>query len=295
MALRLLTPVIVLAVCLTTAACDDSKPPTAPTIIPPASTPPAAPAPAPAGMIDTRTMSIVSGADFRPIPGATVTIGGVNYMTDAGGHPVGAEQYLPRESDVDVLADGHLRRETKASYGHQIILWPAADEQEMEAIRRMVYAREGSVNAVRRGFINYPLTVSAEGLTAEALTVWAGVIAEIRRTLEVEVDFYTFFAYDPNEVNMRPLGNPPQCTPVESLGFCREPNTNYVLYRMRPERTSDPMAVKRLIFSFFLGANPLPGFMNLESPGDTLSALELQTIRMIMQRPRTNRWPDSDR
>lgn len=294
MALRRFTSVIVLAGCIAAAACSDRQWPTTPRVNPSAPTPSPAPTPDP-GMIDTRVLSFVSGADYAPVAGATVTIGGVDYVTDAGGHPVDGEQYRPRDSDVDVVADGYLRRETKASYGNRIVLWPAADEQEKEAIRRMVYARDGLVNGARSGFVAYPLTVSAEGLADEALKVWAEVIAEVRRTLEVEVEFYTFFAYDPNEINMRLLGNPPECIPTEWLGFCREPNTGYVLYRMRPERTSDAAAVKRLIFSFFLGPNPLPGFMSAEDPRASLSPLELQTIRMIMQRPRTNRWPDSDR
>jgi hypothetical protein len=35
--------------------------------------------------------------------------------------------------------------------------------------------------------------------------------------------------------------------------------------------------------------------MNATAPALEFSALELQTIGMLLQRPRGNRWPDSDR
>ena len=249
-------------------------------------------------MIDTRTLEIVSGATLTPVAGATVTIGGATYVSDAAGRPVDGEQYRPQDSDVDVVATGYLRRETRASYGNKIVLWPAADEQETEAIRRMVYARDGLVAGTRSGYFAYPLTVSAEGLAPDGLKVWTEVVAEVARTLQISVDFYPFFAYDVNEVNMRLLGDPPQCL-VAPWGFCSDPPPGYgpyyAFYRMPLDRTTDRAAVKRLIFSFFLGANPLPGFMSVEHPTDTLTPLELQTIRMILLRPRTNRWPDSDR
>lgn len=302
MKLRLSTVLIFVLCCAVGAACGDRKPPTAPTgtptvAPPPVPPPPPAPVPTPppAGMIDTRTVAVVSGADGAPVVGATIRIGGATYVTDAAGHPGDGEQYRPHDSHVDVEAEGFLRRETIASYDQRLILWPAGNEQEREAIRRMVYARDGLVTGAWNGFIDYPLTVSAEGLPPGGSKVWSEVIAEISRTLPVKIEFYSNFQYDPNEVNMRILADPPQCTPVVSWGFCRDSNPNYELYWMPLERTTDPQAVKRLIFSFFLGANPLLGFMNVESPADTLSPLELQTIRMLMQRPRKNRWPDSDR
>ncbi len=297
MLLRLSLTLILLAACGVAAGCDDRKWPTEPGGVT-SPTPSPVPQPPPAGMIDTRALEIVSGATLNPVTGATITIGGANYVSDAAGHPVDGEQYRSRDSDVDVVATGYLRRETKASYGNKIVLWPVADEQEMEAIRRMVYARDGSVAGSRYGFMGYPLTVSAEGLAPDGLKVWTEVAAEVARTLQISVDFYPFFAYDVNEVNMRPLGDPPQCL-VTPWGFCSDPppgyGSYYGFYRMPLDRTTDRAAAKRLIFSFFLGVNPLQGFMSVEHPADTLSPLELQTIRMMLLRPRTNRWPDSDR
>jgi hypothetical protein len=35
--------------------------------------------------------------------------------------------------------------------------------------------------------------------------------------------------------------------------------------------------------------------MNAHAPADDLSELEVQTIRMMLQRSHANRWPDTDR
>jgi len=35
--------------------------------------------------------------------------------------------------------------------------------------------------------------------------------------------------------------------------------------------------------------------MNRDTPAGALTPLEMQTIRMILQRQRPNRWPDNDR
>ncbi len=64
---------------------------------------------------------------------------------------------------------------------------------------------------------------------------------------------------------------------------------------MLPEKALDPTTIRRVLASWFLGPNPLPGFMNPDAPADSLSPLEIQTIRMILQRTRKNRWPDDDR
>ena len=62
-----------------------------------------------------------------------------------------------------------------------------------------------------------------------------------------------------------------------------------------PEKATDPETIRRVLASWFLGPNPLPGFLNGDAQAASLSPLEMQTIRMILQRRLNNRWPDSDR
>jgi hypothetical protein len=85
------------------------------------------------------------------------------------------------------------------------------------------------------------------------------------------------------------------CAPVPAWGFCREPYPYYKIFTVATEKSVDPATIRRVLASWFLGPNPLPGLMNPRAPADVLSPLELQTIRMILQRPLKNRWPDDDR
>ena len=292
---RLPTALILLAACGVAAACDDRKS----LVAPGGATSPTAspvPPPPPAGMVDTRTLEIVSGATRAAVAGATITIGGATYVSDAAGHPADGEQYRPADSDVDVVATGYLRRETRASYGNKIVLWPVADEQEMEAIRRMVYARDGLLRP-RQAMDAGPLYVSLFGQGPDTLRRWQGVAAAVANELEVAIEVSPFFQYENNEVGVRTLGEGANlCTPILAWGFCQDPQSQfYEIYWMSPDRINDGAAARRVILSFFLGPNPMGGVMNLDDPGEALSPLELQTIRMILLRPRDNRWPDSDR
>ena len=61
------------------------------------------------------------------------------------------------------------------------------------------------------------------------------------------------------------------------------------------DRATDPFTIRRVLASQFLGPNPFPGLLNPDAPADTLSPFEMQTIRMILQRPLKTRWPDNDR
>lgn len=59
--------------------------------------------------------------------------------------------------------------------------------------------------------------------------------------------------------------------------------------------TADPLTIRRVLASWFLGPDPLPGMLNPEAPAASLRSLEAQTIRMILRRTLRNRWPDDDR
>jgi hypothetical protein len=69
----------------------------------------------------------------------------------------------------------------------------------------------------------------------------------------------------------------------------------YMIFLDPPHKARDPQTIRRVLASFFLGPNPLPGFLNPDAPANELSPLEDRTIRMILQRPLPNRWPDTDR
>ena len=103
------------------------------------------------------------------------------------------------------------------------------------------------------------------------------------------------FQYEINEVavRFRPASSA-SCVPVPAWGFCRD-NPWYRSFTVLPDKAIEPVTIRRVLASWFLGPNPLPGLMNPEAPSDELSPLEAQTIRMILKRTKKNRWPDDDR
>ena len=58
---------------------------------------------------------------------------------------------------------------------------------------------------------------------------------------------------------------------------------------------ADPLTIRRVLASRFLGPDPLPGLLDPEAPAASLSPLERQAIRMILRRTLKNRRPDDDR
>ena len=103
------------------------------------------------------------------------------------------------------------------------------------------------------------------------------------------------YFYDINEVSILfyETGSAP-CAPIVTWGQCDDPGP-YKTYWIAVDRAEDAATIRRALASWFLGPSPLPGLMNAVSPAEHLSALEEQTIRMMLLRPRSNRWPDIDR
>ena len=101
------------------------------------------------------------------------------------------------------------------------------------------------------------------------------------------------FMYDQNEIFVW-FGPDHGCTPARLSGFCRIPGP-YMDFCVAIDRATDRSTIRRVLASQFLGPNPFPGLTNPDAPADTLSPFEMQTIRLILQRPLKTRWPDNDR
>jgi len=99
--------------------------------------------------------------------------------------------------------------------------------------------------------------------------------------------------YDQNEITVF-FGPDHGCTPGSLSGFCRA-HWAYMDFAVATARATDALTIRRVLASQFLGPNPLPGLLNPDAPADALSPFEIQTIRMILQRPLKLRWPDNDR
>jgi hypothetical protein len=246
---------------------------------------------------------IVSGVDNRPVAGAAVSFAGDEgpVLSSVNGEAVPADYIFatygtPTGTAIDVDSPGFLPRRTRIEPNRLVMLWPVADDSEAEAVRRMVYGGREVLQPLDSGPILISVLAVGPGFWAsEAGESWVAEADAFGRRFGIAYDWSDFFQYDFNEVSIR-FGATGGCVPNPALGFCREPASYYWgSFLVLPERASDPTTIRRVLASVFLGPNPLPGLLNPGAPAAELSPLEAQTIRMILQRPLPNRWPDTDR
>jgi len=281
---------LVVLACFVAGGCDDpSRTPVYPTAPSPATNAPDPSANAP------RVVRIVSGGNAEPVVGASVMIDGRTYSTDQTGMVV---PDVPPDGpgSIDIDAPGYLKRQTRIpAAGSLITLWPVANDAEAQALREMVYRRGRSSDQVLYPpYDDEPFYVTLEGTSSREIhEAWQAGANAFGAVFSLHYEVRSWFGYDQNELTVR-LGGGAGCTPAAVLGFCTE-TSSYKIVNVLPEKALDTQTIHRAVASWFLGPNPLPGFMNPNTPDDELSPLEVQTIRMILQRDRPNRWPDNDR
>lgn len=272
--------------------CDDANR----TLVGPMSPSPATTAPGPSP-VAPQAVRVVSGGTGQPVVGAAVTVNGRAYSTDEAGI-VGPDVVLSvpmAANSIDVEAPGFLKRETRVPEDGRITLWPVASEEEAQAVREMVYRRAGSSEQVLHpASVGEPFYVTLEGtISLGTYEAWQAGAMAFGAPFSLSYEVRGQFGYDQNEITVR-FGETASCAPASAWGFCQEVSP-YRIFRVLPERALDQRTIRRVVASWFLGPNPLPGFMNPTTPADDLSPFEIQTIRMILQRDRPNRWPDNDR
>jgi hypothetical protein len=125
--------------------------------------------------------------------------------------------------------------------------------------------------------------------------IWLMEAKKFGEPLGLSYEVPSSFQYETNEVSVRFDARHSECTVAAALGFCRIPSLYYKEVAVDPDRAKDPVVIRRVLASWFLGPNPLPGLMNPDAPTNTFSLLEEQAIRLILQRPLVNRYPDTDR
>lgn len=243
------------------------------------------------------TFRIVSGPDQMPVSGATVSIEGDRYVSDGEGYFTLAGAVGPRWGGaLDVDAPGFLPRRTTIDDARVIGLWPVASDVEAAAVRAMVYQRGSPYGEVLFPPAPGVFYVTLEGSSSDVALAWGAAARAFGAIFGRSYELSSSFQYETNETSVLFSSGPgAPCAPIAAWGFCRDPNLHYKIFRVRPERATDPDTIRRVLASWFLGPNPLPGFLNADAPAASLSPLEMQTIRMILQRRLNNRWPDSDR
>src|SRR5262249_1273262 len=250
------------------------------------------------GRPETLSDKIVSGKDRRAVGGAQVVIGGQEFSTDKKGF----FPPLPRASrgaDVDIQEVGYLPRATRLGEQNDqtITLWPIANDAEADALHHMVFGRTGQPDPdllyppnAGEFFLTIPSADAADPAVWDAWKAGAGGFGSV---FGVGYVFGTPVMYDRDEITVF-VGPDHGCPPASLSGFCRA-SRYYMDFAVATERATDPITIRRVLASQFLGPNPFPGLLNPDAPADTLSPFEVQTIRMILQRPLKLRWPDNDR
>jgi hypothetical protein len=238
---------------------------------------------------------ILSGGNGKPVVGAIVSVNyDDNYASDGNGNVVpGPYSDWPMGAAIDVDASGYLPRRTTVPGDRVVTLWPVADGTEADAVREMVYGQGEVLYPHDSG----PLTLSVLDADYDLAAVWEDEAAAFGAPFHLTYNLSHNFQYDPDEIAVR-FARTGECDLTPAWGFCQEPpldTRSSRTFRVLPERSRDPRTIRRVLASWFLGPNPLPGLMNPDAPANELSPLETQTIRMILQRPLPNRWPDTDR
>lgn len=236
---------------------------------------------------------IVSGADQTPVVGASVWLDGEMFRSDSNGAVTGFEYSGGLGADIDVEATGFLKRQTTIPADRLITLWPVANEAEAQAVREMVYRRGGSSDQVLNPPDPGPFYVTLSDTSPAVGEAWRTGAAAFEAAFGLRYELGYVFQYETNEVAVR-FSEADFCVPIAAWGFCQHPG-GYKSFAVLPEKALDPQTIQRVLASWFLGQNPLPGLMNRNAPADALTPLETQTIRMILQRRRPTRWPDNDR
>jgi Matrixin len=137
--------------------------PTAPAVV--VATPP------PDNLAPGGVLQVVSAEDASPIDGATVTIGGKSY-TSAGGR-ITLQERVPLRSEIDIVAGGMLERRTLARDAAMtsFALWPSRSATGMDEgyTQAIVYTHPSGSSPLRR---------LARGTTRVAVVLSADIRAD---------------------------------------------------------------------------------------------------------------------
>jgi len=287
-------------------ACGGARSPSAPTVPVPVATPPDNFA---AGSV----IQIVSGETAAPIDGATVTIAGRTY-TSAGGR-ITLQDRVPLRSEVDIVAAGMLERHTlvRDPALNAFALWPARSPTGMDEgyTQAIVYNHSGGPSPLRRlarGTTRVAVVLSAD-IGADPAAVAAHQEASDRVTAASGGQVvYALATQAPSTgvwVDVKLAAGDPSCDEEESLlGYEQSFTRNGEIVRAqivycdyKTARTSAASHEMGHTFGLFHSpdkAELMYGFFNGHG-GVDFSARESLEMRLMLQRPAGNVFPDDDR
>jgi hypothetical protein len=243
---------------------------------------------------------IVSGVDRRPVAGADVLLEGSGHVSNVQGEVIpGSGERAGAGAEIDVDAPGFLPRRTRVPGDRLVTLWPVASDAEAGAVRQMVYGgpRGDVLVPTTSNWISLSFGIALDDpMGPDIKGAWGAEAAAFGSPFGLRYEEGLARPYETEHEMAVRFAETGGCATIPAWGFCLESASgNDMSFRVLPANARDPQTIRRVLASWFLGPNPLPGFMNPDAPAADLSPLEAQTIRMILQRPLPNRWPDSDR
>jgi len=250
------------------------------------------------------TITVTDGWTGAAVPGATVTAGGSEVLTDANGTFVltaAPVKCLP----LDIVATGFLSRRVCAK--PSVTLWPIADEAEEAATRAAAFPHfdrllDQADYARVYGVVLQPDILQYPGVEA----TWVEAAAEIKEATggKLAIQFLPSLKWDEGYL-VSAASEPGLCSltwskwTISVAGFCWMPTATYFV----SNAAIDPHAIARrdvalrvLLDAYSLRPHSLPGLMNETRPATELSEFERKTLHMMSLRWGTEvRWPDFDK
>jgi Matrixin len=288
------------------AGCGGSKAPSAPSTTAAA---PSAPADSlPAGA----TLQAVSGETGRGAEGATVTVAGRSYSSATGS--VTLAERVPLRAELGVVAPEMLERKTLVRDAATVryTLWPSRSPTGLDEgyTQALVYSRSGTPSPLRRlarGTTRVTVVLSPELLDdQEAVAAHQEAAGRVTAASGGQV-VYVLGSQRPTSgvyVEARLDAADPTCTGASVLAFDQDFTRNGEIVRSvmvycdyRVART--PTVTHELGHSFGLSHSPDKGevmyaFYNGHGAVD-FSPRESLAMRLLLQRPGGNVFPDDDR
>lgn len=291
-----------------------SSSPTTPSTPAPTPTPAATPTPPiPAGT----TLSFVSGETDQPVGGASVTVGGNSLRTDGGGGVVLPNTVAP-STPLDVVAVGFLDRQTllRAPTSTRFTLWPRTSPTGLNEgyTAVLVYtaanssAAEGSTPMIRlRPSLPLLLIPTPEiHRDAPALAAHHEAVNAINAATLGQA-IYTITEQRPpggaivvdSRVNPQGSGCNPNVLAFTTLETTAEEILGAGIVFCSVEASRNATVTHELGHTFGLQHSPDPqelmyGFARA-GQNSGFSAREALSMRLMLQRPAGNRFPDNDR
>ena len=262
------------------------------------------------------TLNVASGENGQPVQGAAVTAGGSTQTTGADGRVV-TSSALARGQLIDIVAEGFFDRNTLYRADRRFTLWPLTTDSGLEPdiTQRLVYTGRSEVSVpgelpMARPSTEQPIVIWIEPSVPNdprVDRVVGDAVAAMEQALQGRLTIEVTRT-EPSSGTVWHVRIDPDATSTSefaantSFRFTGEEISRVFLsYRTLSFLVDDGRLITKMMGSAF-------GMLGSPSPNDRMSdegwwmrgpndfsPRERLVMRLMLQRPAGNRWPDNDR